>query len=179
MRIISGLHKGRKIIAPKSLTARPTTDVAKEGLFNILTHRIDIAEATVLDLFSGTGNLSFEFCSRGSRQVTAVEQDRLACAFIQKTAEVLDLKALNVRCTKVETFLQSLPTPFDLIFMDPPYHIGLPGYSTIIALVLHRGWLSDDGLLIAEHFSKDELSTIEKYQETRSSGSSSFSFFKK
>ena len=179
MRIISGLHKGRKIIAPKNLSARPTTDVAKEGLFNILTHRIDIAETTVLDLFSGTGNISFEFCSRGSRKVTAVEQDRSACAFIHKTAEVLDLKALDIRCAKVETFLQSLPTPFDLIFMDPPYPIGLSWYATIISLVIHRGWLSDDGLLIAEHFSKDKLSAIENYQETRSYGSSSFSFFKK
>lgn len=178
MRIISGLHKGRKIIAPKNLSARPTTDVAKEGLFNILTHRIDIADTSVLDLFSGTGNISFEFCSRGARMVTAVEQDRSACAFIRKTAEVLDLKALDIRCAKVETFLQSLPSPFDLVFMDPPYQIGIQGYSTIIDLILHRGWLNEDGLLVAEHFSKVELSGLEFYQETRSYGSNSFSFFK-
>lgn len=179
MRIISGMHKGRKLTAPKTLSARPTTDVAKEGLFNVLSHRIDLGEQSVLDLFSGTGNISFEFCSRGSRQVTAVEQDRQACGFIRKTAELLSLETLEIRCAKVESFLQSTAKAYDIVFMDPPYSIGVTGYAKLIALVFDQNWISEDGILIAEHSSKDILSAVTHFAESRSYGSSSFSFFKK
>ncbi|MGA1773290.1 MAG: 16S rRNA (guanine(966)-N(2))-methyltransferase RsmD [Flavobacteriaceae bacterium] len=179
MRIISGMHKGRKLTAPKTLSARPTTDVAKEGLFNVLSHRIDLGEQSVLDLFSGTGNISFEFCSRGSRQVTAVEQDRQACGFIRKTAELLSLETLEIRCAKVESFLQSTAKAYDIVFMDPPYSIGVTGYAKLIALVFNQNWISEDGILIAEHSSKDILSAVTHFAESRSYGSSSFSFFKK
>ena len=179
MRIISGMHKGRKLTAPKTLSARPTTDVAKEGLFNVLSHRIDLGEQSVLDLFSGTGNISFEFCSRGSRQVTAVEQDRQACGFIRKTAELLSLETLEIRCAKVEYFLQSTAKAYDIVFMDPPYSIGVTGYAKLIALVFDQNWISEDGILIAEHSSKDILSAVTHFAESRSYGSSSFSFFKK
>lgn len=179
MRIISGMHKGRKLTAPKTLSARPTTDVAKEGLFNVLSHRIDLGEQSVLDLFSGTGNISFEFCSRGSTQVTAVEQDRQACVFIRKTAELLSLETLEIRCAKVESFLQSTAKAYDIVFMDPPYSIGVTGYAKLIALVFDQNWISEDGILIAEHSSKDILSAVTHFAESRSYGSSSFSFFKK
>ncbi|MGA0012125.1 MAG: 16S rRNA (guanine(966)-N(2))-methyltransferase RsmD [Flavobacteriaceae bacterium] len=179
MRIISGMHKGRKLTAPKTLSARPTTDVAKEGLFNVLSHRIDLGEQSVLDLFSGTGNISFEFCSRGSRQVTAVEQDRQACGFIRKTAELLSLETLEIRCAKVESFLQSTAKAYDIVFMDPPYSIGVTGYAKLIALVFNQNWISEDGILIAEHSSKDILSAVTHFAESRSYGSSSFSFFQK
>lgn len=179
MRIISGMHKGRKLTAPKTLSARPTTDVAKEGLFNVLSHRIDLTEQSVLDLFSGTGNISFEFCSRGSKRVTAVEQDRQACGFIRKTAELLSLENLEIRCTTVESFLQSTAKPYDIVFMDPPYNIGVQGYAAIIALVFDRNWIGEDGILIAEHASNDTLSAVTHFSESRSYGSSSFSFFQK
>lgn len=179
MRIISGMHKGRKLTAPKTLSARPTTDVAKEGLFNVLSHRVDLSEQLVLDLFSGTGNISFEFCSRGSKRVTVVEQDRQACGFIRKTAELLSLENLEIRCTKVESFLQSTAKPYDIVFMDPPYNIGVQGYATLIALVFDRNWIGEDGILIAEHASKDTLSAVTYFSESRSYGSSSFSFFQK
>lgn len=179
MRIISGMHKGRKLTAPKTLSARPTTDVAKEGLFNVLSHRIDLSEQSVLDLFSGTGNISFEFCSRGSQRVTAVEQDRQACGFIRKTAELLSLETLEIRCTKVESFLQSTANPYDIVFMDPPYNIGVSAYAKLIALVFDRNWISEDGILIAEHSSKDNLSALAHFSESRGYGSSSFSFFQK
>ena len=179
MRIISGMHKGRKLTAPKTLSARPTTDVAKEGLFNVLSHRIDLGEQSVLDLFSGTGNISFEFCSRGSRQVTAVEQDRQACGFIRKTAELLSLETLEIRCAKVESFLQSTAKAYDIVFMDPPYSIGVTGYAKLIALVFNQNWISENGILIAEHSSKDILSAVTHFAESRSYGSSSFSFFQK
>lgn len=179
MRIISGVHKGRKLIAPKNLSARPTTDVAKEGLFNILNHRFDLSSLKVLDLFSGTGNISYEFYSRGCHNITAVEQDRTACAFIKKIADQLAMDQLTVRCTKVESFLQSPSTAFDIVFLDPPYAIGLAGYSKLIAQLFDYQWISEEGVVIAEHFTKDDLSELNHFAEVKTYGSSSFSFFQK
>jgi 16S rRNA (guanine966-N2)-methyltransferase len=111
--------------------------------------------------------------------VTAVEQDRQACGFIRKTAELLSLETLEIRCTKVESFLQSTAKPYDIVFMDPPYNIGVQGYAALIALVFDRNWIGEDGILIAEHASKDTLSAVTHFSESRSYGSSSFSFFQK
>lgn len=179
MRIISGVHKGRKLIAPKKLSARPTTDMAKEGLFNVLNNRVSFQNSSVLDLFSGTGNISFEFSSRGCPSITAIEQDRVACNFIRKTTQELRLEGLQVHCSKVDRFIQSTASRFDLIFMDPPYTIGVEGYDKVIASIFERELLREDGLLIAEHFSKYDLSAIEYFEEVRTYSSSAFSFFKK
>ena len=179
MRIISGVHKGRKLVAPKKLSARPTTDMAKEGLFNVLNNRVSFQHSRALDLFSGTGNISFEFSSRGCPFITAIEQDRVACNFIRKTAEELNLEGLEVHCSKVDRFIQSTASSFDLVFMDPPYAIGVEGYEKVIASIFERGLLGEDGLLIAEHFSKYDLSAIEHFTEVRTYSSSAFSFFKK
>ena len=179
MRIISGVHKGRKLVAPKKLSARPTTDMAKEGLFNVLNNRVSFQNTTVLDLFSGTGNISFEFSSRGCTSITAIEQDRVACSFIRKTAEELGLEGLQVHCAKVDRFIQSTASRFDLIFMDPPYALGVEGYEKVITSIFERGLLIEDGILVAEHFSKYDLSAIEHFEEVRTYSSSAFSFFKK
>ena len=111
--------------------------------------------------------------------MTAVEQDQQACGFIRKTAELLSLETLEIRCTKVESFLQSTANPYDIVFMDPPYNIGVPAYAKLIALVFDRNWISEDGILIAEHSSKDNLSALAHFSESRGYGSSSFSFFQK
>jgi 16S rRNA (guanine966-N2)-methyltransferase len=179
MRIISGIYKGRKLVAPKKLSARPTTDMAKEGLFNVLNNHVTFQNSKVLDLFSGTGNISFEFSSRGCSSITAIEQDPVACSFISKTIQELGLEGLQVHCTKVDRFIQSTTSRFDLIFMDPPYAIGVEGYEKVIASIFDRGLLVEDGVLIAEHFSKYNLSAIEHFQEVRTYSSSAFSFFKK
>src|SRR5690625_1984773 len=131
MRIISGKHKGRRFSPPKKLPVRPTTDIAKEGLFNILWNRYDFTQLKVLDLFSGTGNISFEFASRGSSDITAVDQHYGCLKFIKRTAESL---GENIRPLKndVFRFLQHSPQSYDLIFADPPYDFSKKAFREII-----------------------------------------------
>ena len=120
MRIISGSHKGRRVIAPKKLPVRPTTDRSKEGLFNILQHRLNFESLHVLDLFSGTGNISYEFASRGIANITAVDQNRHCVNFIKKTATDIGLTINSLQSDSI-TFLKKKVSHYDLIFGDPPY----------------------------------------------------------
>ena len=119
MRIISGSHKGRRVIAPKKLPVRPTTDRSKEGLFNILQHRLNFESLHVLDLFSGTGNISYEFASRGIANITAVDQNRHCVNFIKKTATDIGLTINSLQSDSI-TFLKKKVSHYDLIFGDPP-----------------------------------------------------------
>ena len=177
MRIISGIYRGRMINPPRNLRARPTTDFAKENLFNVLGNIVDFEELDVLDLFSGTGSISYEFASRGARSVTSVEINSVHHNFIRQTAR--DLKFENFYAVKANVFLylKSCAKQFDLIFSDAPYD--LEGSDEVIKSVMERNLLREDGFLIFEHSKDRDYSQYENFWQLRSYGSVQFSFFKK
>lgn len=177
MRIISGKYRGRTIVPPRNLRARPTTDFAKENLFNVLVNLVDFEELDVLDLFSGTGSISYEFTSREARSVTSVEVNSVHHNFIRQTAR--DLKFENFYAVKANVFLylKSCTKQFDLIFSDAPYD--LEGSEEVIRLVFERNLLRDGGILIFEHSKERNVSDMPNFWQTRSYGSVQFSFFKK
>ena len=177
MRIISGKYRGRAINPPKNLRARPTTDFAKENLFNILTNLVDFEECTVLDLFAGTGSISYEFASRGVKSVTAVEINAVHHNFIRTTAR--SLGADNIFAVKANVFLylKSCPKRFDIVFSDAPYD--LDGSEKVIEAVWENDLLKEGGILIFEHSKSVDVSHYPHYKQTRSYGSVQFSIFEK
>mgnify|MGYP003488034609 FL=1 len=177
MRIISGKYRGRTIVPPRNLRARPTTDFAKENLFNVLVNLVDFEELDVLDLFSGTGSISYEFASREAHSVTSVEVNSVHYNFIRQTAR--DLKFENFFAVKANVFLylKSCTKQFDLIFSDAPYD--LEGSEEVIKLVFERNLLREGGMLIFEHSKEKDFSEHENFWQLRSYGSVQFSFFKK
>ncbi|MBQ5878840.1 MAG: RsmD family RNA methyltransferase [Alistipes sp.] len=177
MRIISGQLKGRTITPPRNLRARPTTDFAKENLFNVLQNLVDIEECDVLDLFSGTGSISYEFCSRGAKSVTSVEINAVHHNFIRKTAQELGLKNLYAVKANAFLYLKSCPKQFDLVFSDAPYD--LEQAEEIIPLVLESQILKEDGIFVFEHSKEKNFSNHPLFWQLRSYGSVQFSFFKK
>lgn len=176
MRIVSGIHKGKKLFAPKKLPVRPTTDFAKEALFNILNNRYHFSGLTVMDLFSGTGNIAYEFASRGAASIVAVDAHLDCIKFINKTTEELDLPITTVK-SDVFKYLSSTPVTSDIIFADPPYNFEMDSLQQLAATVFERNLLNEDGVLIIEHSKKLDLSSIEHYSESRKYGNSMFSFF--
>ena len=174
MRIISGLHKGRRIVAPKKLPVRPTTDRSKEALFNILQHRIDFSELRALDLYAGTGSISYELASRGATQITAVDQNRFCVKFIEATSNALSMGIYTIQSECIR-FLEQNSSTYYLIFADPPYDFLEETYETIVALALKK--LNDHGQLIIEHFNKIDLSSLRGFEFSRNYGSATFSFF--
>jgi 16S rRNA (guanine(966)-N(2))-methyltransferase RsmD len=177
MRIVSGSLRGRRIIAPKKLPVRPTTDMAKEGLFNILTHRIYFQDLEVIDLFAGIGSISFEFVSRGTQRITAVDTNYDCIKFLTKTSEELDLN-LNIIKSDAFEFLEKTTLKADVIFADPPYDIPLEDFEAIEKTIRDRALLSEDGLLIIEHSKHSSLEHLDTFTEQRRYGNSVFSFFK-
>jgi 16S rRNA (guanine966-N2)-methyltransferase len=177
MRIISGIHKGRIINPPKNLSVRPTTDRSKEALFNILNNLYRWEDISVLDLFSGTGSVSFEFASRGVKTITSVDQNEKCINFINQVSNDLDLNILSGK-KKVLDFLNFNSRNFSIVFLDPPYIFDIKEYEKIILILISKNWI-DDGLIIVEHFSKVKLNKILGFKETRKYGNNSFSFFKK
>lgn len=177
MRIISGKHKGRRLTAPKNLPVRPTTDQAKEGLFNILWNLYDFEDLSILDLFSGTGNIAFEFLSRGSTDITAVDQNFGCLKFIKKTSDELDGN-INTIKSDVFAYLKKTATKHDLIFADPPYNFSDDQFEELAQLVFERRFLNDNGLLIIEHSKRTNLSEMKNFSEARHYGNSAFSFFR-
>lgn len=177
MRIISGKYRGRTIVPPRNLRARPTTDFAKENLFNVLTNIVDFEELDVLDLFSGTGSISYEFASRDARSVTSVEVNSVHHNFIRQTARELKFENFYAVKANVFLYLKSCSKKFDLIFSDAPYD--LEGSEEVIKLVLERDLLNDDGILIFEHSKDQNFEGYPNLWQTRSYGSVQFSFFKK
>jgi len=175
MRIIRGTYKGRRLTAPKGIKARPTTDFAKEGLFNILDNRIEIIDATVLDLFSGTGNLSFEFTSRGAKSSIAIDISHVSIRFINEQAKKWELPIKAFK-NNVFKFLAKPVGTFDIIFADPPY--ALEGIEKIPDLILKDNLLSEDGLLIVEHGRETDFSSHPNLIESRTYSKVNFSFFK-
>ncbi len=174
MRIIGGKFKGRRIVAPKKLPIRPTTDFAKEALFNILNNQLNFEETSALDLFSGSGNISFELLSRETKQIIAVDQNYLCTKFISEESKKLE--AGKVKCVKSEAikFLNRCEIKFDLIFADPPYDYTL--YTELINAVFSNNLLSPDGLFVLEHYTKTNVEHPKRYN-TRNYSGVSFSMF--
>ncbi|MBE6195641.1 MAG: methyltransferase domain-containing protein [Rikenellaceae bacterium] len=177
MRIISGQYKGRAINPPRNLRARPTTDFAKENLFNVLGNLVDFEACDVLDLFSGTGSISYEFASRGVKSVTSVEINSVHHNFIRQTAASLGIRNLFAVKANAFLYLRSCPKQFDIIFSDAPYD--LEGAEQIIDLVLQGNLLREEGFLVFEHSKGKDFSEHPNFWQQRSYGSVQFSFFKK
>lgn len=177
MRIISGSLRGKSITPPAGYQARPTTDFAKEGLFNILTGMIDFEETTFLDLFSGTGSISFEMASRGCRDIVAVEMNPANAGFIKKTSASLGISGMQVVHHNVFDFLGICTKQFDLVFADPPY--ALDGLDSLPAKVLGAGFLKSDGLFILEHGAEYSFSDAPHFVKEKKYGNVHFSFFRK
>lgn len=176
MRIISGTHKGRRISPPKKLPVRPTTDRAKESLFNILVHQYNFKDCVVLDLFSGTGSISYEFASRGVEKVIAIDQNNACVKFIEATSETLDMPIQPIRAV-VLSFLERHTNKYDFVFADPPYDFNLEAYSQLITMIFSRNLLEKDGLFIVEHSEQLNLSDLAYFKESRNYGGCVFSFF--
>lgn len=177
MRIISGKHKGRNLMAPKNLPVRPTKDMAKESLFNILTNSYYFPDLKVLDLFAGTGNISFEFSSRGVANILAVDAHAGCIQFIEKTVDLLEM---NIRTMKsdVFSFLQRNTEQYNIIFADPFYDMDLSDFEKLSELVFQNKLLLEYGVLIIEHSNRTGLEHLPHYNNSRKYGGSVFSFFK-
>ena len=176
MRIVSGILISRKIDPPTNLPVRPTTDMAKEALFNILNNKYYIDELSVLDLFSGTGNIAYEFFSRESEMITCVEQNSKCIKFIRETKEKFEMDNLNIVQSDCFSFLKTAKNKYHIIFADPPYD--MPNYEEVVNIVFSNELLEEDGILIMEHSKKTNLSLHKHFSEKRRYGGVNFSFFK-
>ena len=175
MRIISGTHKGRIIHPPKNLPVRPTTDFAKESLFNILNNKVNYESLEVLDLFCGTGNISFEFLSRGCKNITSVDMNYNCISFVKKTAVEFGMNNLKTGKSDVFTFLKNCKHRFDIIFADPPYE--LAKLEDIPGIIFEKDLLQKEGILIIEHGKDTDFSKHPFFKERRIYGNVNFSFF--
>lgn len=175
MRIISGKLKGIRIPAFGKIDARPTTDFAKEGLFNVLNNLIDFEGLTALDLFSGTGSISFELLSRGAGHVVAIEQNEKHCSYIRKIARDLSLTELVLHRADTFRFIPSCKITFDLIFADPPYQ--LTTLTTLPDLIFKHGLVKEEGLFVLEHSDKQSFTTHPQFMTHKRYGNVNFSFF--
>lgn len=175
MRIVSGTHKSRIISVPKNLPVRPTTDFAKESLFNILNNHFDFSELQVLDLFSGTGNITYEFASRGSIEITTVDSNYDCIAFIKKTSNLFGFNNIQTIKSNVFSFLKQCTNSYDIIFADPPYDME----ETILIpnTIFQKKLLKEKGWLIIEHSHDKNFSGNEHFSETRKYGNVNFSIF--
>lgn len=179
MRIITGKYKGRRFEVPRTFKARPTTDFAKENIFNVLQGYIDFDDATALDLFAGTGSISLEMLSRGCRQVVSIEADRDHANFIRQCGQKLGDENLALVRGDVFRFLKSCSQKFDLIFADPPYALKeLPTIPDIITPAEGGGLLAEDGIFVFEHGKQYDFSAHPRFVEHRAYGSVNFSLFK-
>lgn len=182
MRVITGIYKGRRFDVPRTFKARPTTDFAKENIFNVLTGYVDLEDAIALDLFSGTGSISLEMLSRGCSQVVSVEADRDHAAFIRQCVQKLGSDAeMNHSLIRgdVFRFLKSCHQQFDFIFADPPYALEeLPEIPDIITPAEGGGLLKEDGVFVFEHGKQYDFSNHPRFLEHRAYGSVNFSLFR-
>lgn len=176
MRIVSGEFKGRHFAPPKNFAARPTTDFAKESIFNIINNHFYFEDISVLDLFAGTGSISFEFASRGCKSIQLVELNQNHYNFIRKVIDELKLKQIATLRLNAFRYLQSCKSQFDIIFADPPYE--MKGIDEIPALVFEKQLLKPEGWLIVEHSKNTDLSKLNHFTEVRNYGSVHFSIFK-
>jgi 16S rRNA (guanine966-N2)-methyltransferase len=176
MRIISGKYKGRRISPPKGLPVRPTTDMSKEALFNVINNHFSFEGLKILDLFAGTGNISYEFASRGSTPITSVDADFGCVKFIKQVAAEYDF---NIAATKSDVFkfLERNNASFDIIFADPPYALDQKTFEKIVLMVFEKNTLNDDGMMIIEHSKYTKLDHLINFSFKKTYGGSIFSFF--
>lgn len=175
MRIISGQYKGKIIVPPRGFKARPTTDFAKESLFNIITNIYNFEEIKVLDLFAGTGGISFEFASRGCNSIDSVEINPLHHSFIKNTAKQLRFNQIHAIRNDAFKFLHFCNVKYDIIFADPPYVF--EGIEEIPLTIFSRQLLTNNGMLILEHSDSSDFSNIDGFRDKRHYGGVNFSFF--
>ncbi len=175
MRIISGSYKGRRLYPPTDIKARPTTDFAKESLFNVLLNYIDFEDIEVLDLFSGTGSIALEFVSRECKSAVCIELETKQCNFIHKCCDLLKIKNLTIIKTDVFRFIPQCRTKFDFIFADPPYNLN--ELAQIPDLIFKYQLLKPEGLFVLEHSANNNFSQHDHFVEHRKYGNVNFSFF--
>lgn len=177
MRIIAGELGGRRIHPPGKMPyTRPTTDIAKEGLFNMLQHSLDFEEIKSLDLFGGTGSISYELASRGVQDLTIVEKDRVMYDFIKKTAAELKITGLKAFKTDVFQFIGQCGDKFDLIFAGPPY--ALTTIDELPKKIFEHRLLKKDGWFILEHTPRNDYKDFPYYKSERHYGTTVFSIFR-
>jgi 16S rRNA (guanine(966)-N(2))-methyltransferase RsmD len=177
MRIIAGEFRRRRFDVPKNITARPTTDFARENLFNVLENLLDFDEVVGLDLFAGTGAISFELVSRGCPRVVSVEAHKTQFAFICKVMQLLDTDCILPMRGDVFKYINSTKEKFDFIFADPPFE--LENLDTLPDLIFKHELLKDDGLFVLEHSRNNDFSAMPQFVQKREYGSVNFSFFSK
>ncbi len=177
MRIISGSKKGHIIRPPKNLPIRPTTDLSKESLFNILVNRFDLEDCDVLDLFSGGGSVSLEFASRGAKSVTSIDKHPGCAGFLKSEAKKLNFDQLEVIRADVFHFIRNTGDKFDIIFCDPPYAFSQAQYDEMIRTILDRQLLKEDGWCIVEHHFVTKLDHFPERFNMRAYGQNILSFF--
>jgi 16S rRNA (guanine966-N2)-methyltransferase len=175
LRIIGGKYKGRRIDPPGNFKARPTTDFAREGLFNILNNRVDFETISVLDLFSGTGSISYEFASRGAVAVHLVEKDPKHISGIRRILKDMDLKNVKAIHIDVKAYLKACTVKYDIVFADPPYD--LAWLKELPDLITQAGIIKDDGFLVLEHPKGLSFTGHKLFFEHRNYGGVNFSFF--
>ena len=175
MRIIRGRYQRRQIVAPTNLPVRPTTDMAKESLFNIIENYYDFEEIEVLDLFAGTGNISYELVSRGCPKVVSVDHDFGCVKFIRETANKLNMKELHVVRSDVYRFLGTHKMKYDLIFADPPYDC--EHYNELVQLIFDNNLLKENGMFVLEHDKYQNFEEHPHFMEQWHYGKVNFIFF--
>lgn len=175
MRIISGIHRGRKLNPPNNLPIRPTTDFAKEGLFNVLNNLVDFESIQVLDLFAGTGSISFEFISRGAEKVVSVDNNVGCIKFIEQTTKLFKIDNLSIIQKDAFKYIEQTNLKFDVIFADAPYDMS--NIIDIHKIIFERNLLNENGWLILEHSSDRILVSEAYFNQLRKYGKVHFSFF--
>lgn len=175
MRIIAGTLRGRRLNPPQNLPVRPTTDMARESLFNILNNYVDYEDCSVLDLFAGTGAVSLEFISRGARDVTAIDINAQCTDFIKRCSTDLSLRNIHVVRADVFDLLKRANRRFDIVFADPPY--ALEALPSLPDIVFERQVLTDDGIFILEHPQEYSFEEHPHFWQHRNYGKVNFTFF--
>ncbi|WP_264521033.1 RsmD family RNA methyltransferase [Flavobacterium sp. N1994] len=176
MRIISGKYKGRRIAPPKNLPVRPTTDMSKEALFNVLNNHFNFSELKVLELFAGTGSISYEFASRGCTPILCIDGDIGCVNFIKKTAKEFDFDITAIK-SDVFKFLEKHTGNYDIIFADPPYGLAQKEFEKIIEMIFESELLDEEGMLVVEHSKYTKLDHMANYSFQKNYGGSVFTFF--
>jgi 16S rRNA (guanine966-N2)-methyltransferase len=177
VRIVRGIYKARRFSPPKSFPSRPTTDYAKEGLFNVLEHRLDLVNLDILDLCAGTGNISIEFLSREAGNVTSVDKHPICIRYMYKLLKELGIgDEWQIAKNDVLQFVDKTPSKYDLIFADPPYDLTFHGQ--LVQGIFDRQLLNPNGWVVIEHGRQTDLSALPHFLDVRQFGNVYFSFFK-
>ena len=175
MRIVGGTCKGRKFPVPKGFTSRPTTDMARESLMNVLANEYDFSTLEILDLFSGTGAVGYEFASRGAKKIIAVEKNNATYRNILLQVENFGFSNFQVLKKDVFSFLKGPVNSADVIFADPPFN--LPGIQTLPDFIFENGWIRQGGCLVLEHSRDFSFIDNKHFSKLKTYGAVNFSFF--